>query len=75
MTEMQTEKHITPLDMNTGEHDKFKHYVTKAALELAILEGIPCKALCGKMWLPQSDPSKYPICTMCKEKYDSLPFD
>lgn len=66
------EQNIKPsLFDHEGDHDKFKHYVRKDALELAILEGVPCVALCGKRWLPQSDPSRFPICQDCKRIWEA----
>lgn len=36
------------------------------------MSGEPVIALCGKIWLPQRDPSKYPVCPVCKEIYASM---
>lgn len=58
-----------------GDHDRFAHYVHKAALERAIFDGVPTLALCGKKWLPTRDAMKYPVCPECKEKYEALPHD
>ena len=55
---------------NDGDHDKFSHYCDKADIEKAILDGIPCTALCGKKWLPNSDPQKYPVCPECNDIMD-----
>lgn len=33
----------------------------------AWVNGTPVKALCGKVWVPDRDPKKYPICETCKE--------
>jgi len=30
-------------------------------------------ALCGKVWIPNRDPQKFPVCPECQEIYDSLP--
>ncbi|HUY85501.1 MAG TPA: DUF3039 domain-containing protein [Acidimicrobiales bacterium] len=32
-----------------------------------IVNGVPVKALCGKVWVPNDNPSKYPICPTCVE--------
>lgn len=64
---------VTSHGGNDGDHDTFAHYVTKEALEKAILDGIPTLALCGKLWLPTKDAQRYPICPTCKEIYDTLP--
>ena len=72
MTEAKTEKAPTPLDLNSGDHERFTHYVLTTELEKAIFNGTPCTALCGKKWLPHKDPNKFPLCPMCKEKYEAL---
>ncbi|MFN0090591.1 MAG: DUF3039 domain-containing protein [Acidimicrobiales bacterium] len=55
-----------------GDHDRFAHYVRKSDIVKANVEGVPVIALCGKVWIPNRDPSKYPVCPMCKEIYESL---
>ena len=57
------------------DHDKMAHYVEKEALEKAILDGIPCMALCGKMWLPTRDAKKFPVCPECKEIWEGMEDD
>jgi hypothetical protein len=63
-----------PVVTNTdeGDHDRFAHYVAKPDLERAILDGIPCRALCGKMWLPTRDAQTYPVCPECKEIWETM---
>ena len=29
-------------------------------------------ALCGKVWVPKHDPSKYPVCPDCKRIYEEM---
>lgn len=58
---------------DTGDHDTFKHYVHKNDLDRAILDGIPCIALCGKKWLPQKDHTKYPLCPDCAKIWEMIP--
>lgn len=53
---------------NTGEHDRFKHYVLKKTLKA----GMVCKALCGKVWLPNANPDNYPVCPTCDEIYQRI---
>jgi hypothetical protein len=55
------------LDGNTGDHDVFAHYVEKDEVTDAIVNGWPVVALCGKIWVPFRDPSKYPICPICED--------
>jgi Protein of unknown function (DUF3039) len=33
---------------------------------------VPAVALCGKKWIPNRDPDRYPVCPTCKEIYDAL---
>jgi hypothetical protein len=35
--------------------------------------GTPVRALCGKVWVPNRDPQKFPVCPECKEIYGGLP--
>lgn len=55
---------------NDGEHDRFAHYVRKTAILEAQVNGIPARALCGKVWTPNADPDRYGVCPTCKEIYD-----
>ena len=66
---MNTETDLRP-DVETSNHDednKAAHYVAKADILKANIEGTPAIALCGKKWIPNRDPSRYPICETCKE--------
>jgi hypothetical protein len=40
-------------------------------VESAVL-GTPVIALCGKVWVPGRDPSKFPVCPDCKRIYEGL---
>lgn len=50
-----------------GDHDRFAHYVPKRDLERFHATGRPVRALCGKRWKPDRDPSRYPMCPTCAE--------
>lgn len=50
-----------------GDHDRFAHYARKSDITRATVEGTPVVAICGKVWVPSRDPSKYPICKTCAE--------
>jgi hypothetical protein len=52
---------------NTGDHDRFAHYVRRRELEKAQRSGTAVTALCGKRWKPDQDPSKFPMCPTCAE--------
>jgi hypothetical protein len=54
-------------DTGDGDHDRFAHYVPKRQLERARRRGTPVTALCGKRWVPDADPSRFPMCPTCAE--------
>lgn len=54
-----------------GDHDRFAHFVNKAAANRAYITGEAIIALCGKKWVPTRDPERYPVCPTCKELYDA----
>ena len=59
--------------LDDGDHERFSHYVPKDKLMQALVEGTPVRALCGKLWTPTRDPSRFPVCPECKEIWESLP--
>ncbi len=56
-----------------GDHDRFAHYVRKDKIVESAVMGTPVVALCGKVWVPGRDPSKFPICPDCRKIYEGLP--
>ena len=58
-------------DTDTGDHDRFAHYVfgpnAASRVTEAMVTGTPVEALCGKKWIPSRDASRYPVCPECKE--------
>jgi hypothetical protein len=75
MTDRSTiteERTDTRLDDGSGDHDRFAHYVRKEDIVRANVEGVPVMALCGKKWIPNRDPQRYPICPTCKEIMDVI---
>jgi hypothetical protein len=50
-----------------GDHDRFTHYVRKRDLERSRRTGKPVRAMCGKRWIPDGDPSRYPMCPTCAD--------
>jgi hypothetical protein len=60
------EVRTTDPEAEEGDHDRFAHYIRKADQARAYIEGVPVKALCGKVWVPNRDPSRYPICPTCE---------
>ena len=55
-----------------GDHERFSHYVRKEKIVESAVMGTPVVALCGKVWVPNRDPQKFPICPECKEIYEGL---
>ncbi|MGK2348695.1 DUF3039 domain-containing protein [Actinomyces sp. W5033] len=55
-----------------GDADRFAHYVRKDRIAAAAATGRPVVALCGKVWTPGHDPSRYPVCPTCKQIYESM---
>lgn len=64
------EKEETSEDSADG--DRYAHYVRKDRIARSAGSGRPVVALCGKIWTPRRDPSKYPVCPECKEIYSKL---
>ena len=58
---------VTRPPATDGDHERFAHYVRKSDIVRANVEGVPVVALCGKRWVPNRDPSRYPVCPTCKE--------
>ena len=55
-----------------GDHERFSHYVRKEKIVESAVMGTPVVALCGKVWVPNRDPQKFPVCPECKEIYEGL---
>ena len=66
MPETTTETRVTP-PTTDGDHDRFAHYVRKSDIVRANVEGVAVVALCGKKWIPNRDPERYPICQTCAD--------
>jgi hypothetical protein len=56
--------------VENGDHERFSHYAEKDKITEALVLGTPVKALCGKVWVPSRDPSRFPICPTCKEIFE-----
>lgn len=63
-----------------GDHERMTHIVLEGfrrrrgkfvPLGTNIVEsmvmGTPVRALCGKVWVPNRDPNRYPLCPTCRE--------
>lgn len=76
MTSSGTETEVRPvpkLGDGDGDHERFAHYVQKNKIVESAVTGTPVVALCGKVWVPSRDPSRYPVCPECQEIHASLP--
>lgn len=62
----------TRLSTESGDHDRFSHYVQKEEAMEGLIYGRPVVALCGKVWVPSRDPEKYKICPACKKLYEEM---
>lgn len=59
-------------DLESGDHERFAHYVKKEKIVESAVSGKPVTALCGKRWIPNRDPKKFPICPTCKEIHSGM---
>lgn len=66
------EREETLAETDPGDRDRFAHYVRKDRFTAAAASGAPVVALCGKVWVPGRDPSKYPVCPTCKQILEDL---
>ncbi|MFG2002007.1 DUF3039 domain-containing protein [Spirillospora sp. NPDC048911] len=73
LPESDTQSDVKPdLSHGDGDHERFAHYVKKAKITESAVSGTPVVALCGKIWVPNRDPKKFPVCPECKEIYESM---
>lgn len=63
----------TEFSTDEGDHERFSHYVEKDKIVESAVTGAPIKALCGKVWVPGRDPSRFPICPECEAIHAKLP--
>ena len=57
-------------ELDNGAHDRFSHYARKVDIVESTVTGRPIVALCGKVWVPNRDPDRYPVCPRCKELFE-----
>lgn len=65
-------QHVLNPTTGDGDHDRFAHYVPKDRIVAAAVSGEPITALCGKVWVPNRDPERYPVCPECKDAWERL---
>ena len=66
------EREETRQVVEPGDHERFAHYVRKDKILASAVSGQPVIALCGKVWTPTRDPSRFPVCPTCKSIYEGL---
>lgn len=67
MSDLATRPDVAP-PATEGDHDRMSHIVVPAsAVTEAYITGTPVTALCGKTWVPNADPQRFPVCPTCKE--------
>ncbi|HEU5223054.1 MAG TPA: DUF3039 domain-containing protein [Candidatus Lumbricidophila sp.] len=60
-----------PVD-DDGNHDRFAHYVDKGDIVKATFDGVPVTALCGKTWVANKSPEKFPVCLDCRDIFENV---
>jgi hypothetical protein len=68
LVDERVEEQIEP-----GDHERFAHYVKKEKIVESAVMGAPVVALCGKVWIPNRDPGKFPVCPQCKAIFEGMP--
>jgi hypothetical protein len=63
------------IDYQSGDHERYSHYVNKNKIVESAVLGNAVEALCGKVWIPSRDPQKFPVCPTCQEIYEALKKD
>jgi hypothetical protein len=72
-TDVLLDERPAPVPTDAGDHEKFAHYVRKEKIVESAVTGSPVIALCGKVWVPNRDPGRFPVCPECREIFESLP--
>jgi len=67
------DERVEPAEAEPGDHERFAHYVDKSKIVESAVTGTPVVAICGKVWVPNRDPKKFPVCPECQEIFESLP--
>ena len=65
-------KEETDYRYDPGDEERFAHYAERDKIMEASVFGTPLTALCGKVWVPSRDPSRFPVCPECKEIFEGL---
>jgi DUF3039 family protein len=58
---------VTDPVVDDGDDDDLAHYARNDELAAARKQGRAVKALCGTLFHPHADPSRHPVCVVCRE--------
>ena len=58
--------------IDQGDHERYSHYVKKDKIVESAVMGGAVIAICGKVWVPNRDPGKFPVCPDCQKIYETL---
>jgi hypothetical protein len=72
VSDTSTRPDARPVPTDADDHERFAHYVRKSDIVRSNVTGEPVVALCGKRWVPNRDPNRYPVCPTCVEIRASL---
>jgi hypothetical protein len=66
--------------LDEADHERMTHIVLEgfrrkrgkflplgANVVESMVTGTPVRALCGKVWVPNRDPNRFPLCPTCRE--------
>lgn len=59
--------HVERAEIDGGDDDDLAHYARNDELSAARKQGRAVKALCGTLFHPHADPSRLPVCVVCKD--------
>jgi hypothetical protein len=54
-------------EADDGDDDDLAHYARNDELAAARKQGRAVKALCGTLFHPHADPSRLPVCVVCRD--------
>ncbi len=69
MSSTQIQPEVTPTDVGEPE---VAHIAPAADVNRAYVTGEAITALCGTVFVPTRDPSRYPVCEPCKAVLDQI---
>lgn len=73
MTMVESDIKIKTSDPDAEESDDgFSHIVRKDDVARGYVEGVPIKALCGRVFVPSKDPESLPTCAICLRAHSQL---